>query len=299
MTQADGPTLTVGLLLLALASCGVLTGCSTTRTNTSFAENPTLWCIGIGMQLFISILCLINCSFIARPLALEWLPQAISSYSATNTVGLIVIFMIGSSICAALCLGARKLILLLRTDRELATVNDEIETVLPQQNNSHSIVGSANFSTILKTSSKLEEISYSRKDRIFYGVLTVFISGLFALMSYATVYSFPWQWHWSSTTGVITAVRQSAKTQNVEYSYTADNRHFVANQRFHLHGMLVHKGDSVVVRYDPALVARCAIQTGPTIATGLWIICSIFSLMAAIDQFKAPAGPGYWYNAQT
>lgn len=300
MTQADAPLLIVGFLFLALACCGILTGCSTTRTNTSFAENPMIWCIGAGMQLFISILCLVNSVFIAKLLGVEWLHQAITNNGASNRVLLPVIFLFGSSICGAICFGARKLVLAWHSGRNSESLQLRAAPPLPQQSNlakalnSNALVESASAlsrDVSSNSNSNLIQVNYSKNDRVFYGILTLCFSGLFALMSYATVYSFPWQWHWSSTTGVISEVRQSAKMQNVEYSYSADNRNFVAHERFHWHGMLLHKGDSVVVRYDPALVVRSAIQTGPTIATGLWIVCSLFSLVAAIAQFKAPTGP--------
>lgn len=135
MTQADAPLLTVGFLFLALASCGVLTGCSTTRTNTSFAENPMIWSIGAGMQLFISILCLVNCSLIAKLLGVEGLHQSISSNGASNTVLLPIVFIVGTSICAALCFGARKLVLAWHSGRNSESLQLNATPSLPQQSN--------------------------------------------------------------------------------------------------------------------------------------------------------------------
>lgn len=135
------------------------------------------------------------------------------------------------------------------------------------------------------------QVNYSKNDGMFYGILSLFASALCFMMSYSTIYSFPWQSHWSTTTGIVKEVSWNGKAQNVDYSYSADNRNFVAKKKFHWHGRLLHPGDQVVVRYDPVAVAHSVIQSGLTTATGLYIFAALLSLMAAVAQFKAPTAP--------
>lgn len=288
MSQPDGLSLLLALMLSGLVSYGLLTGGSTTRSSASFAKNPTIWSIGIGMQAFIALYCFMRSEFITKHLGIDWLYQAITSDSGINKELFAVIFVTGSIICGGFCFLARNLFLALSTARQGENLSYKT-AAQPAQPSTTSL--SANGSNTELVSKYLTQINYTKKDRIFYGLFGLFASAFFAMMSYSTIYSYPWHSHWSTTKGIVKEVRRNAKVQNVEYSYSADNRNFVAKEQFHWHGMLLHTGDQVVVRYDPVVVAHSAIQTGPTTATGLWILGSLFMLIEAIKQFKAPTGP--------
>jgi hypothetical protein len=288
MSQPDGLSLLLGLMLLGLVSYGLLTGGSTTRSSASFAKNPAIWSIGIGMQAFIALYCFMRSEFISKHLGIEWLHQAITSDSGTNRELFAVIFVTGSFICGAFCFLARNLFLALSTARQGENLSLQTKPLPRPQSIGDGAALNENDSV---QSQYLTQVSYSKSDRMFYGILSLFASGLCLMMSYSTIYSFPWQSHWSTTTGIVKEISRNGKVQNVEYSYSADNRNFVAKEQFHWHGNLLHPGDQVIVRYDPVVVAYSAIQTGPTTATGLWIVASFFTLIAAIGQFKAPTGP--------
>ena len=276
MSQPDGLALLLGLMLLGLVSYGVLTGGSTTRSSASFANNPKFWSIGIGMQAFIALYCFMRSEFISKYLKIEWLHQAISSDSSTNRALFAVIFVTGSIICGAFCFLARSLFLALSTARQRENLSYKTAAQTAQPSSPRISANGGNTEAVSKY---LTQVNYTKKDRISYGLFGLFASAFFTMMSYSTIYSFPWQSHWSTTTGVVKEIKRNAKVQNVEYSYSADNRNFVAKEQFHWHGMLLHPGDQVVVRYDPAAVVRSTIQTGPTTATGLWILGSLFMLI--------------------
>lgn len=288
MSQPDGLVLLLSLMLLGLVSYGVLTGGSTTRSSATFANNPMIWSIGIGMQAFIALYCFMRSEFISKYLTIEWLHQAITSDSSAHRALLPVIFVTGSITCGAFCFLVRNLFLALSTARQAETLSPQSKPQpLPQSIGEGTALGENHSAQ----SQYLTQVNYSKSDRMFYGILSLFASALCVMMSYSTIYSFPWQSHWSTTTGIVKEISRNGKVQNVEYSYSADNRNFVAKEQFHWHGMLLHSGDQVVVRYDPSAVVHSVIQTGATTATGLWIIAALSTLIAAIGQFRAPTGP--------
>lgn len=213
MCQADSSLLTVGLLFLVLVVFGILTGSSTTRTNSTFAQNPMFWSIGIGMQLYISMFALLSCSFVGNELGLGWINKLSSVHNDSIIAWQVLAFSIGSCASAAICYALRNLVLLVRP-----TTAEKESHVRPRDLSSPDL-SSPIYGSILP-------IAYPVANRSFYGILTLFMGGIFAMMSHATVYSFPWQSNWTSTTGVVKSIARSGKVQNVEFSYSADHRQF-------------------------------------------------------------------------
>lgn len=135
-------------------------------------------------------------------------------------------------------------------------------------------------------------VNYTRQDFIVYGVMFVVAAGLFGMLAYSTLYAFPWQSHWLVAKGMVTEILPGAKQQTVYYSYLVDGRRIDSKERFHWHAMLLHAGDPLVVRYNPELPERSVIQTGLTIATFVWMLCSLFALAGAVSMFRSPPGEG-------
>lgn len=131
---------------------------------------------------------------------------------------------------------------------------------------------------------------YSKPELVFYGIICLALTCFFSVLSYSTIYSYPWQSHWGTTSGVIGSSKTAGKVFRVAYSYQVGDRTMVGQETFHLHGWLVHPGDKVVVRYNPETPAISVIQTGLTFATVIWGSCAVFAFMFSIAMFASQPG---------
>ena len=286
MAINSGPSLVIGLIFLLFVGCGILTGCSTSRNDATFAKSPWIWSIGIGMQLCISLACLSRLDFVAP--RLEWASQPLTKLVESNQLMLFGTFILGSAFCAALCYTLRKLVVYFASTNSVLERQGDLRGAAV----SGKVVSNSVASKIVAgTNSSLATYDYSKRDFVIFGTLLVFAAGFFAMLTYSTLYSFPWQSHWAKVPGVVTDVQSMGKTQRVDYSYTVAKKEITRYERFQFHGFLVHKGDAVVIRYDPGFPFRSKIQTGPTIATVVWGLCVIFLLVSAVDLFGRQPGP--------
>ncbi|CAN5286662.1 hypothetical protein BH11CYA1_BH11CYA1_12100 [soil metagenome] len=286
MVHNDGLLLGIGSAFLFLVGCGIVTGCSTTKNNTSFEQSPVIWSIGIGMQSSIALVCLAQLDSVAP--SLQWASQPLTKLFDSNHNLLFVAFIIASACCGAVGYLLRKLVIYLgTTNSSLAPQKQSSSAIAP---NVVAVEGSSDDENQAYVSSNLTRVTYTRSDFRVYGTLALLMAGLAAMMTYSTLYSFPWQADWATTPGVVTDVQSMGKTQRVDYTYPVAKQEIARFERFHWHGMLLHKGDAVVVRYDPSFPFRSKIQTGPTIATVGWGLSVIFTMVSAVSIFQSQPG---------
>ncbi len=136
-------------------------------------------------------------------------------------------------------------------------------------------------------------VPYSKADFYVYAVVSLVLCLFFSMVTYSTIWSYPWQSHWARTTGKITAIKPGYKLWHfVRYSYQAADRQYEGEEGFQLHGFVVSTGQPATVRYDPAKPAISVIETGVTLATFIWLAATAasgLSFFACIYSIAHPA----------
>lgn len=113
------------------------------------------------------------------------------------------------------------------------------------------------------------------------------VSMLFAVLSYSTMYSLPWQADMGLVRGTVTDVRMGYKfNSRVKYRYVVNGVAYRAKQTFEIHGHFLKPGDKVDVRYDPKQPAFAFIQSGFTVATIFYALGALAGLLCFIAGFS-------------